>query len=105
MTEPIDLLAHALTLVPADPQLTEAERHELQLSIQPGRPWYKVLKTSLDYAEHLKDHIVQAELVAGSPDLVQARQLQLKRRAVLDFLDYLGVQIKGGRTPRPAKKE
>lgn len=93
------ILAH-ISKLPRDPQLTSEERDQLKRMCQPGAPLFKILQSALDYADHLKDHIAEAELCEGHPDLPLARQLQLKRKAILSFLDYLAVQIHG-----PAKQK
>lgn len=79
---------------PDDPQLTEEDKQILQRHVEYGQPLYKVLKSALDYADYLKEHIVAAQLVAGHPELEQARQLQLKRVAILEFLDFLSKCIR-----------
>lgn len=73
--------------LPVDPNLTEGERVQLRhLSLRDG-PLWKIVKSGLDYAEHMKDHIAAVELV-GPEQIQEARQLQLKREAALSFLRW-----------------
>lgn len=84
-------LQDALTTPIRVPQLTETERLELRALAEPGRPLGKIIAGALDYADHMKDHIVSAPLVEGSEDLKLARQLQLQREAALSFLQWMTV--------------
>lgn len=81
------LFSDLLGVLPSDPELSEGEREMLRQLSAPGGPLWKIVKSALDYADHMKDHIVAVELV--EPEQIgMARQLQLKRTAALDFLKW-----------------
>lgn len=82
-----DLFSDLLRALPSDPELSEGEREMLRQLSAPGGPLWKIVKSALDYADHMKDHIVAVELV-GRDQVGMARQLQLKRAAALDFLKW-----------------
>lgn len=82
--------------LPKDPELTEHELQVLRAMAQPGGPLYKIFKSLIDYSDHLRDHIAEADL--SQPEAVkQARQLQLKRGAARENVAWILSQIQ--RTP------
>lgn len=73
--------------LPEDPQLSEQEKALLRQLSENGGPLWKIVKSSLDYANHMRDHIAAIELV-GAEKVEMARQLQLKRAAAIQFLTW-----------------
>lgn len=89
--------------MPEDPQLTDAERNELLRLCQPGNPLWKIVKSSVDYANHMRDHIAAIPLVTAE-DIASARQLQLRREAALAHVKWMAQVIQGsGPKPRNGK--
>jgi hypothetical protein len=88
------LLAAILETMPADPQLTPQDKGVLMELCQQGGPLWKILKSALDYANHMRNHIAACPL--DTPEgCHEARQLQLKRDAALNFMKWLVTAIQG----------
>lgn len=81
---PFSELANKL---PEDPQLTVQEKDVLMQLSEVGGPLWKIVKSSLDYANHMRDHIAAIDLV-GTENVEAARQLQLRRAAAIHFLTW-----------------
>ena len=77
---------------PSNANLMDAEKEELRLMAQEGRPLYKILKSALDHADALRDTIAQTPLHTEE-GLALARQLQLRRTATLDLLKWMVEQF------------
>ncbi|WCD44086.1 hypothetical protein Kuura_008 [Caulobacter phage Kuura] len=77
----------AVNMVPRDPELTREEKQAVGRMCVPGAPIWKILKSAVDNAEHLRDHIAALDL-SDPAELALARQLQLRRKAALDFLVF-----------------
>lgn len=73
--------------LPSDPMLEVQEKQALMhMSGQDG-PLWKIVKSALDHAEHMKDHIAAIPLTSKE-NVDKARQLQLSREAALNFLRW-----------------
>lgn len=87
MNNELGPFAELANKLPDDPQLTQPEKDILLQLSEHGGPLWKIVKSSLDYANHMRDHIAAIELV-GPAQIELARQLQLKRQAALAYLTW-----------------
>lgn len=89
--------------LPSDPLLEGSEKQALMAMSQRGGPLWKIVKSALDHAEHMKDHIAAIPLT-GQENVDQARQLQLSREAALNFLKWF-VQCYDTTSTKPKENE
>lgn len=83
----MSVFADLTPTLPQDPQLDMQERQALMHMSGAGGPLWKIVKSALDFAEHMKDHIAAIPLTSQE-NVDQARQLQLSREAALNFLKW-----------------
>ncbi len=83
--------------------LLDVEKEELRAMASEGRPLWKILKTTLDYADERMQHIASADL-RTKEGLASARQLQLERNAALNFTRWFVEQF-DGRNQAQRKKD
>jgi hypothetical protein len=84
-------------------RLSETEKYELREMAREGRPLYKILKSTLDFADVLKETIASAPLHTQE-GVELARQLQLKRNASLEYVQWLVEQFDDS-SPRNKQKD
>jgi len=102
--QPIGQVLAELRSFPKAPVLDEAEREWLVQVLQPGTPFYKILKAGVDYSDLLRDHIAEADL--SRPEAIAlARQQQAVREATHRLVEHIFSYATGNAPPNPKPKD